>query len=133
MARVAEARMCVREAKAKAEDQARTWLDEAEEYAQRMEMPRLLADVLITRVEAQLQVGERASAGDLCARALRVTSLYGMRLKKLETLELMCRVNAQRGEREAAKRLRSRVLRAAQDIGFLLLLERAERTQHLFD
>lgn len=102
------------------------WLNEAESYAHAMDMPRLLADVMIAKAELQCNIDELDAAAERATRALRVTTLYGMRLKKLECLEIMARINWKREPNEYARRLRMRTLKSARDTGFLLLIQKAE-------
>lgn len=99
-------------------------LDEAERYAQCMESPRLLSDVLTARAVQQLQNGETRQAGEYSTRALRIERLSGLRLRKLETLEIKCRIYRQIGRSEDSERLTARVLRSAREVGYHLLVER---------
>jgi tetratricopeptide (TPR) repeat protein len=121
MARVMQTRIC-----ASLKDFSNGhWLDEAENYAQAMDAPRILVSVLMARAERQMYIGEVSSAAELAIRALRISTLYGMRLRKLDALELMARINLRRGNTEPARRLHSRAIKAAREIGYLLLVHRA--------
>jgi tetratricopeptide (TPR) repeat protein len=111
--------------------EARRYLDDAEAYANQMDLPYPLADVLNAHAEIQLLHKDAKAAGIYATRALRIARLSGLRLRKLAFLEGMTRIYRERGQAEAASRLLERIMQSARDIGYLLLAERAQRERSM--
>lgn len=111
--------------------EARRFLEEAEKYANQMDLPYLLADVLNAHADIQLAHKDAKAAAIYATRALRIARLSGLRLRKLAFLEGITRIYRERGENEAAERLLERVLQSARDIGYRILAERAFREKRI--
>jgi tetratricopeptide (TPR) repeat protein len=111
--------------------EARRFLEEAEKYANQMDLPYLLADVLNAHADIQLAHRDAKAAAIYATRALRIARLSGLRLRKLAFLEGITRIYRERGEVEAAERLLERVLQSARDIGYRILAERAFREKRI--
>ena len=105
--------------------QAAMYLQDAERYAEEMELPYVLAEALISRAEVQLVYDDVELAADYASRALMIARLYGLRLRKLAYLEALTRIYRARGQAAVADRLLERIVQSARDIGYRLLIARA--------
>lgn len=101
------------------------WLREAEDYAMQMDMPRLLADVMIAKARIQLDIGDLSASATFATRALRISTLLGLRLKKLDAMEIVGQINRLRNGSDCDHQQYDRTLRSARNIGYLLLIHRA--------
>ena len=105
--------------------QAARFLQDAEKYAEEMELPYVLAEALISRAEVQLIYDDVELAADYASRALMIARLYGLRLRKLAYLEALTRIYRARGQAAVADRLLERIVQSARDVGYRLLIGRA--------
>jgi tetratricopeptide (TPR) repeat protein len=120
-ARISEITADVREGRySRVLETAAPYLQEAEEYADRMDIPRLKVDVLLIRGEIQIRQGETSLASQLITRGLRIANLHGLILRRIYALRLLSHVYRARGNTIVAERLRFYALRAARDTGYHL-------------
>jgi tetratricopeptide (TPR) repeat protein len=102
-------------------------LDAAHGYAERMNIPRLLCEVLMVRAELLLKQGQSDVAGHFANRATRIATLNGLTLRKIAYLELLARVEKAQGNAVSSQRLLARTVRFARHVGYNLMIERVER------
>ena len=102
-------------------------LNMADEYAEKMDLARLLCEVLMVRALLLIRNGHSIVAGPFVTRAIRIATLSGLSLRKIAYLELLVKIERNRGGRESAERLRARTIQAAQNVGYNLVVDRAER------
>lgn len=76
-----------------------------EEYAETMEMPSLICDVLVVRARLLLSQGESTLAGSLLARAMAITRRNGMSLRLTVAATAYARVLAKRQMKDQANEL----------------------------
>lgn len=93
-------------------------VDQAERYADRMDLPRLKIEALRTRAEVFLSQGETRLAGDLAASAMRLAKLNDLVLRRISLTELMSRIFRRRGNLLAADRMQSLAERSARRVGY---------------
>jgi tetratricopeptide (TPR) repeat protein len=105
-------------------------LDAAHAYAERMNIPRLLCEVLMVRAELLLKQGQSDVAGQFANRATRIATLNGLTLRKIAYLELLARVERAQGNTTSAQRLLARTVRFARHVGYNLMIERVERERN---
>ena len=105
-------------------------LDAAHGYAERMNIPRLLCEVLMVRAELLLKQGQSDVARDFANRATRIATLNGLTLRKIAYLELLSRVEKAQGNAASAQRLLARTVRFARHVGYNLMIERVERERN---
>jgi tetratricopeptide (TPR) repeat protein len=108
-------------------DSALRRLHAAQDYADRMDIPRLSVDVLLFRGEILLKQGERTRAGQLMARGLQIANLNGMMFRRIFAMEWLSAVYEARDNGDAAARLRAYTLRAARACGYHLSVFRTNR------
>jgi len=101
-------------------------LDAAQNYAERMDLGRLLCEVLRARAELLIAQGQSAVAAQFATRAIRIATLNGLTLRKIAHLELLARIEQYRGNYVGAARLDARIVRAARHVGYNLTVERIE-------
>ena len=95
-------------------------LEAAEEYADRMDIPRLKCEVMVIRGEIQIGQGEMVLASQLVTRAIRIANLNGLVLRKISALQLLSEIHRARGDMAGADRLYNQTLQAAREIGYHL-------------
>lgn len=76
-----------------------------EDYAETMEMPSLLSDVLTVRARLLLEQGESTLAGSLLSRAMVMAKRNGMNLRLNSAMTNYARVLAMRGLKDQANQL----------------------------
>ncbi|MDN2579025.1 SIR2 family protein [Aquibium sp. ELW1220] len=76
-----------------------------EDYAETMEMPSLLSDVLTVRARLLLEQGESTLAGSLLSRAMVMAKRNGMNLRLNSAMTNYARVLAMRGLKDQANKL----------------------------
>ncbi|MFI5022007.1 MAG: SIR2 family protein [Alphaproteobacteria bacterium] len=104
-------------------------LNEAHAYAEKMDLPRLLCEVLMVRALMLVKHGHSVVAGQIVTRAIRIATLSGLMLRKIAYLELLARIERVRGGMDSAERLRTRTIQSAHHVGYNLTVERAERAR----
>jgi len=123
-ARIADAKARIRErwpaATAGSVHETIRHLQDAEAYADRMDIPKLKSEVLLARGEIQISQGETTLAGQLITRGIRIANLHGLALRRIDGLDLLSRVYLVRGNIAAYERLNARTMRAARDVGYHL-------------
>jgi tetratricopeptide (TPR) repeat protein len=93
-------------------------LEEAEKYADKMDIPRLTCHVMSVYASLLLAQGETGRAGQLVTRALRIATLNGMTLRGISFRILLASIRRARGRMEEADRIRDQALAAARRIGY---------------
>jgi tetratricopeptide (TPR) repeat protein len=93
-------------------------LDVAHGYAQKMDLVRLLCEVLRARTELLMGQGQESVARPFIIRAIRIATLNGLTLRKLGYMTLFASIEAARGNLEAANRLHARLVETAGHLGF---------------
>jgi tetratricopeptide (TPR) repeat protein/predicted protein tyrosine phosphatase len=101
--------------------QALERLDQAEIYADRMDMPRLKVEILRTRAEILLQQGESRIAGDIAIEAIRIANLNHLVLRRITCTQLLSRIYRRQGDERSANHLKAVAQRAARTVGYLLV------------
>lgn len=127
--RIGQARARLRERwTAASVQEAMKHLKEAEDYADRMDIPRLKCEALLRRCEVQVDQGDTTLAGQLVTQAIRVANLNGLALRKISGLLLLSKVLETRGNSDVASRVRNRAIVSARDIGYHSIITPAEAT-----
>lgn len=93
-------------------------VDQAERYADRMDMPRLKIEALRTRAEVFLSQGETRLAGEMAAGAMRLAKLNDLVLRRISLTELLSRIFRRRGNLLAADRMQALAERSARRVGY---------------
>ncbi len=107
-------------------EQANKFLEEAESYADRMEIPRLICEATLIRAERQYHYGETLRAAQLAARVVRIANLNGLVMRAIAGLELLSRIYARQTDIAGSARLRQSTIRSARRVGYNLIASRAD-------
>jgi hypothetical protein len=102
---------------------ART-LDDAERYADAMELPLLIAETCFVHAQMLLLQGETALAAEKVTRALRLATLHGLTLRSIAYRNLLADIHEERNWLVESKRIRGQALQAARNAGYRLMLQR---------
>ncbi len=95
-------------------------LSAAQVYAEKMDLVRLLCEVLRARTELLISQGESSVARPFIIRAIRIATLSGLTLRKLGYLELFSHIERMRGNEDGAARLFARLTETAGHLGLNL-------------
>jgi tetratricopeptide (TPR) repeat protein len=99
-------------------------LEDAERYADAMELHMLKAEVCFVHGQILLRQGETALAAEKASQALRIATLHGLVLRAIAYRSLLADIHRERGWLEASRRMKGQVLQAARSAGYRVLLQR---------
>jgi tetratricopeptide (TPR) repeat protein len=127
-ARIAEAKAHVRDrSMPRSFDSALRRLEAAQEYADRMDIPRMSIETLLFQGEILIEQGEAALAGELITRAIQMANLHGLMFRRIFAMELLSRAYTMRHDAVGAARLRAEAQRSARSLGYHLSVFRINR------
>lgn len=106
-------------------------LEEAEKYADAMDIALLRCEISYTRAIILLKQGEHTRAGREATRAIRTATLSGLALRALAYRNLLADVHLSRGWSDQGKRMKEQIREEARNIGYRLLLQRMSKTAEL--
>jgi tetratricopeptide (TPR) repeat protein len=114
-------------------------LDEAEKYAEAMDIALLRCEISYARAIILLKQGEHTRAGREATRAIRTATLSGLALRALAYRNLLADVHLWRGRSEQlsrgwseqGERMKKQIREEARNIGYRLLLQRMSKTAEL--
>ncbi len=114
-------------------------LEEAEKYAEAMDIALLRCEISYTRAIILLKQGEHTRAGREATRAIRTATLSGLALRALAYRNLLADVHLSRGRSEQrsrgwseqGERMKEQIREEARNIGYRLLLQRMSKTAEL--
>jgi tetratricopeptide (TPR) repeat protein len=92
-------------------------LDGIERYARVVGMPRILADVSLTRSRLLQRQGETEQASQLATEGLQIATINDMRQRKVSGLLLLAQINSNRGYPGVARPILSLATRMAKAFG----------------
>jgi tetratricopeptide (TPR) repeat protein len=99
-------------------------LEDAERYADAMELPLLTSETCFVHAQMLLRQGETALAAEKVTKALRLATLHGLTLRSIAYRNLLADIHLERGWSEEAKKIRGQALQAARSAGYRLMLQR---------